>query len=206
MQGRIMPTFPDLFMKVSMADAPEELAEEPADDEQPAPLSTGQSTDAMDAEDASPSPDAPASPRASPTAASGPPIAVAIAPPLAIVPAARSAAASFAELATYTPMRLTIPERRLFRLLEAALTVSDYTDKVDILTWRRRDGRIVQQVKDICSILSGLVVAQVSSLHCQVDQTFPGRRCSHVPACMPRNPGMHSGASSCMLLPLIIRF
>lgn len=142
--------------QASMADAEE------AQDEEPAPLATGQSTDAMDAED-SPSSPAAAAPGAAAPAASGPPVATVAAPPMAIVPGARSAASSFVELAKYTPMRLTLTERRLFRLLEAAMTVSEYTDKVDILTWKRRDGRIVQQVKDICSILSGLVVAQVSS-------------------------------------------
>lgn len=80
--------------------------------------------------------------------------------PVAAVTAS-PALAMFRDQAAYTPMRLDMKERRCFQLLEATLGVSEYTDKVDILTWKRKDGRVLQQVKDICSILSGLVVAQV---------------------------------------------
>jgi len=66
----------------------------------------------------------------------------------------------FMERAKYIPLRLGMEERRLLRLLEACLTVSEYTDKVDILTWRSKTARVHAQIKDICAILSGLVVAQ----------------------------------------------
>ncbi|KTB13456.1 UPF0652 protein [Nakaseomyces glabratus] len=63
------------------------------------------------------------------------------------------------ETSHYIPMRLTYEERHLLRLLEAALQVSEYTDRVDILSNKSKSRRIVEQLKEICSVLSGLVVA-----------------------------------------------
>jgi hypothetical protein len=74
----------------------------------------------------------------------------------------RKAAAAFgsvAERAKWIPLRLDMTERKLLRLLEAALNVSEYTDKVDVLTYRSKTQRIHAQLKDICAILSGLLVA-----------------------------------------------
>jgi Protein of unknown function (DUF2009) len=45
-------------------------------------------------------------------------------------PAPATAGGRFAERAAFTPLRLTMEERRRLRLLEAALSVSEYTDKV----------------------------------------------------------------------------
>ena len=59
----------------------------------------------------------------------------------------------------WIPLRLNLEERKLLRLLEAALNVSEYTDKVDVLTYRSKTQRIHAQLKDICAILSGLLVA-----------------------------------------------
>jgi hypothetical protein len=44
--------------------------------------------------------------------------------------ASLAAQTDFAERAKYIPMRLGLEQRRLLRLLEAALNVSEYTDKV----------------------------------------------------------------------------
>jgi len=65
----------------------------------------------------------------------------------------------FAERTKYIPIRLSLSERKLLRLCEAALNVSEYVDKVDILTWKSKTGRIHEQIRDICAILSGLAVA-----------------------------------------------
>lgn len=64
------------------------------------------------------------------------------------------------ERAKYIPMRLSHEERRLLRLLEGAFNVSEYTDKVDILSYRSKHARVHAQIKDICAILCGLTVAQ----------------------------------------------
>jgi hypothetical protein len=121
---------------------------------------TPDASDVMDADDVAEPSTAPAQPQT-------PNGQVIVSPgselPVAAVTAS-PALAMFSQQAIYTPMRLDMKERRYFQLLEATLSVSEYTDKVDILTWKRKDGRVVQQVKDICSILSGLVVAQVKHL------------------------------------------
>jgi hypothetical protein len=60
----------------------------------------------------------------------------------------------------YIPLRLLPHERQLLHLLTAALSVSEYTSRVDILpTHVTRTKRMVIQLKQICAILSGLVVA-----------------------------------------------
>jgi hypothetical protein len=67
---------------------------------------------------------------------------------------------NYAERARYIPLRLTLKERTRLRLLEAALSVSDYTDKVDIISYyKSKTQRITKQLQEICAILCGLVVA-----------------------------------------------
>ncbi|KAJ1764188.1 hypothetical protein LPJ69_001999 [Coemansia sp. RSA 1752] len=63
------------------------------------------------------------------------------------------------ERAKYIPLRLTLKERKYLRLLEAALNVSEYTDKVDILMYGNKTKRMVGQIRELCAILSGLVLA-----------------------------------------------
>lgn len=64
-------------------------------------------------------------------------------------------------MARVTPLRLTFEERRLLRLIEAALHVSEYTDKVDIagLGWSKGK-RIHEQLKALFSVICGLLVAE----------------------------------------------
>ncbi|KAG9122058.1 hypothetical protein FRC07_001719, partial [Ceratobasidium sp. 392] len=77
------------------------------------------------------------------------------------VPAAQPySPASLADRAKHIPLRLTLPERKLLRLLEAALHVSEYTDRVDILSYSStRTKRAAAQIRELCSILSGLCLA-----------------------------------------------
>ncbi|KAI9293465.1 hypothetical protein K502DRAFT_325301 [Neoconidiobolus thromboides FSU 785] len=63
------------------------------------------------------------------------------------------------ERSKYIPLRLSVNDRKKLRLLESALNVSEYVDKIDILMYGNKNKRIVHQIKDICAILSGLMVA-----------------------------------------------
>lgn len=61
--------------------------------------------------------------------------------------------------AAYVPMRLTEDERSLFNLLDASLNVSEYTDKVDVLSYRSPVKRVIHELNEIFSILSGMMIA-----------------------------------------------
>ncbi|KAI0832775.1 hypothetical protein BC628DRAFT_1309430 [Trametes gibbosa] len=66
----------------------------------------------------------------------------------------------FVERSKFIPLRLTLQERKFLRLLEAALNVSEYTDKIDTLGFGlSKAKRIVQQIRELCAILSGLVLS-----------------------------------------------
>lgn len=69
--------------------------------------------------------------------------------------------AAFASRAKYIPMRLTADERATLRLVEAALSVSDYTSEVDILSYNKAGARkrMHTQLRILCAILTGLTVA-----------------------------------------------
>jgi hypothetical protein len=128
-------------------------------------------SDAMETDAALAEQEAPTSLVATPTshtAHAAEPDGISLDEPAELLGSSASEVVQYVERACYIPMRLSLEDRRLFNLLEAALSVSDYTDKVDILTWQNKSGRIVAQVKDICSILSGLKVAQVCLWACCV--------------------------------------
>eukprot|EP00954_Amorphochlora_amoebiformis_P028474 1391725-Amorphochlora_amoeboformis.AAC.1 len=63
------------------------------------------------------------------------------------------------ERSPFIPLRLTLDERKYLRLVTAALEVSEYTDRVDVARFVGKAKRIHKQLKEICAILSGLLVA-----------------------------------------------
>ncbi|KAH7887362.1 hypothetical protein F5I97DRAFT_1925819 [Phlebopus sp. FC_14] len=66
----------------------------------------------------------------------------------------------FVERSKYIPLRLTLSERKYLRLLDAALQVSEYTDKIDTIGFGlTKAKRIVHQIRELCAILSGLVLS-----------------------------------------------
>jgi hypothetical protein len=66
----------------------------------------------------------------------------------------------FVERAKYIPLRLSLAERKYLRLLDAALQVSEYTDKIDTISYGlSKAKRIVYQIRELCAILSGLVLS-----------------------------------------------
>eukprot|EP01083_Nonionella_stella_P053015 140458_1 len=64
-----------------------------------------------------------------------------------------------AERAKFIPLRLALRERKFMRLVDSMLDVSEYTDRVDIISSSSKRQRIVVQLKEVCAILTGLVVA-----------------------------------------------
>ncbi|ORZ06848.1 hypothetical protein BCR42DRAFT_463146 [Absidia repens] len=61
--------------------------------------------------------------------------------------------------AKFIPLRLQLEERKYLRLLEAALNVTEYTDKIDDATHTSKAKRTVAQIKELCAVLTGLVLA-----------------------------------------------
>ncbi len=74
---------------------------------------------------------------------------------------------SYVEMAKFVPLRLEYNERRYLRLLESTIDSSDYTDRVDGVNIPRsaqQHHRCTALIlKNICSLLSGLVIAHDSS-------------------------------------------
>ncbi|KAJ8603032.1 hypothetical protein CTAYLR_001592 [Chrysophaeum taylorii] len=67
---------------------------------------------------------------------------------------------SYAERAKFVPLRLSYGERKVLRLVEAAVKVSGYVDRVDNETVRKKPARRKQlQLQGIAGILTGLIVS-----------------------------------------------
>ncbi|KAH8094943.1 hypothetical protein BXZ70DRAFT_345786 [Cristinia sonorae] len=83
-----------------------------------------------------------------------------VAPSVPIPDAGSTVGGWFVERAKFIPVRLTLGERKYLRLLEAALHVSEYTDKIDTIGFGlSKAKRIVHQIRELCAILSGLVLS-----------------------------------------------
>jgi hypothetical protein len=94
-----------------------------------------------------------------------------------VIPKVNTDGAWFEERAKFIPLRLTLDERKYLRLLEAALSVNDYTDKVDIMAFATSKAkRIVQQLKEICAILCGVTASTdfKAGQRMVVDREFAG--------------------------------
>ncbi|KAL7317614.1 hypothetical protein PS15m_003949 [Mucor circinelloides] len=60
--------------------------------------------------------------------------------------------------AKFIPLRLKLEERKYLRMLEAALNVTEYTEKIDNETSTGKAKRVVNQIKELCAILTGIVL------------------------------------------------
>jgi len=71
-----------------------------------------------------------------------------------------SSSESFAERAKYVPLRLSYQERKYLRLVEAALKVAGYVDRVDAATTAAKPPRRqMLQLQGVAGVLTGLVTA-----------------------------------------------
>jgi hypothetical protein len=66
------------------------------------------------------------------------------------------------EKAKFIPLRLTVDERKLLKICENALNVSEYTDNVDIFygARKKKGQRMIENLVDLMNICLGLLVAR----------------------------------------------
>ncbi|KAH8739683.1 hypothetical protein FG386_001240 [Cryptosporidium ryanae] len=64
----------------------------------------------------------------------------------------------FVSIAKNVPLRIDQNERQLLRLVEGALEVSKYTDRVDVGI-NSRQKMMIMEIRQVCAILSGLAVS-----------------------------------------------
>jgi len=66
---------------------------------------------------------------------------------------------SVKERAKYIPLRLSLNERKMLRLVEACMTCCDYTTEVDQAGFKSQSRRTHEQLRHITAVLRGLVTA-----------------------------------------------
>eukprot|EP00736_Rhodelphis_marinus_P004361 Rmarinus@m.581 len=65
----------------------------------------------------------------------------------------------FIERSKFIPIRLTMKERKFLRLIQGTLEAADYTDKIDSPVYKTSMRRLHAQIKEVCSLLTGIIVA-----------------------------------------------
>lgn len=56
-------------------------------------------------------------------------------------------------------MRLNDAERQIWQILQSSLSVSEYTDNIDVFGGGNKAHKKIQGIKSMCHIISGLVVS-----------------------------------------------
>eukprot|EP00392_Amoebophrya_sp_AT5.2_P008066 g8085.t1 len=57
------------------------------------------------------------------------------------------------------PVRMSLAERQVWKILEASLEVSEYTDKIDVLHRGSKQDLIVEQILELCNCIAGMLVS-----------------------------------------------